>query len=87
MDAETTPRTGSADAGPSDGLVLEVRTSKLGRTHGKAWKGEKSATRRTTMAASLKTPFELRMEKEKARKAILAVERDMKDEEKEEKER
>jgi hypothetical protein len=86
MDAETTTsRTGSADAGPSDSLVLEVRTSKLGRSHGKAWKSDKGATRRTTMPASLKTPFEKRMERATARKAVLAVEQDMKDEEKAEK--
>jgi len=90
MDAEpttTAARTGSADAGPSDGLVLEVRASKLGRTHGKAWKGEKAATRRSTMPKSLKSKFEERMEKEKARKAVLAVEKDMKEESKAEKER
>jgi hypothetical protein len=85
-EADTTPR-GSADAGPSDSLVLEVRGSKLGRTHGKAWKGEKSATRRSTMPASLRSSFEERMEKDKARKAMKAVEQEMKDDIKSEKER
>lgn len=85
--APSTTRTGSADAGPSDGLVFELRVSKLGRTHGKAWKNEKGATRRSTMPKSLKSSFEERMEKDKARKALLAVEQDMKDEAQAEKER
>lgn len=71
---------GSSAATDSTGVVLEVRGSKLGRTHGKAWKSEKSATRRSQAPPSLKTPFEKRMERETAKKAIKAVETDMKEE-------
>lgn len=88
MDASTsttTERTSSLqDAGPR---VLEVRSSKLGRSHGKAWKGEKESTRRTIMAPGLRSKFDKRMEIDKARKAIKAVEVEMKDEAKEERER
>ncbi|WOO76877.1 rRNA-processing protein CGR1 [Vanrija pseudolonga] len=62
-------------------VVLEVRASKNGRTHGKAWKSEKTATRRNYISSELKTPFEKRMEREKEKQAMKAVERKMKEEE------
>lgn len=67
--------------------MLEVRSSKLGRSHGKAWKGEKESTKRTLMAPGLRSKFDKRMELDKAKKAVKMVERDMKDEAKDERER
>ncbi|TXT16035.1 hypothetical protein VHUM_00538 [Vanrija humicola] len=77
MSAEPTASTSTA----TEPLVLEVRASKNGRTHGKAWKSDKTATRRSYISNELKTPFEKRMEREKERQAMKAVEREMKEEE------
>ncbi|GMK55741.1 hypothetical protein CspeluHIS016_0207970 [Cutaneotrichosporon spelunceum] len=81
---ESTRTESTQDAAPR---VLEVRASKLGRSHGKAWKAEKTATRRTIMAPGLRSSFAKRIEQDRARKAVLAVEKEMKDEAKEEHER
>lgn len=72
---------------PQDKVVLSVAPSHNGRVNGKHWKGEKGATKRTTMPKGQKTKYELRMEKEKERKAIKAVEEEMKEEARAEKER
>lgn len=68
-------------------VTLDVRASKLGRTHGKAWKGEKTSTRRTMMHSGLKSSYEKRREKSKEKDAIKAVEREMKEETEAERER
>lgn len=81
----TTERTSSTQ--PAAGKVLEVRGSKLGRSHGKAWKGEKESTRRTIMAPGLRSTFAKRLELDQARKAVKAVEKEMKEEAKDERER
>ncbi|BEI85253.1 hypothetical protein CcaverHIS002_0506540 [Cutaneotrichosporon cavernicola] len=86
MDVDTTtPRTESTQAAPAK--VLEVRGSKLGRSHGKAWKGEKESTRRTLMAPGLRSTFSKRIEQDMAKKAVKAVEKEMKDEAQEEHDR
>jgi hypothetical protein len=86
VDAGTsTERTSSTQ--PAAPKVLEVRGSKLGRSHGKAWKGEKESTRRTIMAPGLRSSFAKRLEQDKARAAVKALEREMKEEAKEERER
>ncbi|KAL7424880.1 hypothetical protein Q5752_000566 [Cryptotrichosporon argae] len=82
------PAVASTSAQPQDaGPTVDVRLSKGGRLTGKAWKGDKTAARRTFIAPALKTPFKKRMDKEQARKAVLAVEREMKDEKEAEAER
>lgn len=83
----TSSSTPASSTDPRAPVVLEVRASKQGRTHGKAWKGDKTATRRAYMSNELKTPFEKRMEQAKARKAMIAVEKDMKESEQEAKDR
>lgn len=83
--ASTSERTSSTQT--ASAKVLEVRPSKLGRSHGKAWKGDKESTRRTIMAAGLRSPFAKRLEQDKARSAVKAVEKEMKEEAEEERER
>lgn len=89
MDASsaTTSTSRTSSAQPTETRVLEVRPSKLGRTHGKAWKGEKESTRRTLMAPGLRSKFDKRRELDQQRAAVKAVEREMKEEAKEERER
>ncbi|CAK9781511.1 hypothetical protein CC85DRAFT_269531 [Cutaneotrichosporon oleaginosum] len=87
VDAPTSTSERTSSTQPTAPKVLEVRPSKLGRSHGKAWKGEKESTRRTIMAPGLKSPFAKRLEQDKARQAVKAVEKEMKDEAKEEHER
>lgn len=79
--------TASGSTAPREPVVLDVRASKLGRTHGKAWKGEKASTRRTMMHTGLKSSYEKRREKNKEREAIKAVEKEMKEETEAERER
>lgn len=79
MDVERTSST--APAAPA---VLELRASKNGRV-AKAWKPSKARTSSMNTSKSLRTPFEKRMEREKARQAVKAVEQDMHDEEQAEK--
>lgn len=71
----------------SSKVTLSVASSHNGRLNGKHWKGGKGATKRTTMPKGQRTPYERRMAKEKERAAIKAVEQEMKDEAREEKER
>lgn len=84
MEAQSAP---SSSTDPREPVVLELRASKQGRLHGKAWKSDKVATRRSYISSELKTPFEKRMEKSKAHKALLAVEQEMKESEQEAKDR
>ncbi|KAK4685293.1 rRNA-processing protein CGR1, partial [Tremellales sp. Uapishka_1] len=61
-------------------VLLSVAASKNGRTAGKAHKITKTATRRSYLSASVKTPFEIRKENDKKAASIKALEREMKDE-------
>ncbi|GFZ50116.1 rRNA-processing protein CGR1 [Saitozyma sp. JCM 24511] len=81
---EASPASSSA---PRDPVLLSVAPSKNGRTAGKAHKSSKTATRRSYISNSIKTPFEKRMEKEKEREAVKQVEREMKEEAEAERER
>lgn len=74
-----------ADAQPK--VVLSVASSHNGRVNGKHWKGDKGAVKRTTMPKGQRTPYERRMALEKERKAVKAVEQEMKDEAQEAKDR
>lgn len=86
-EAYTAQADASGSTAPREPVVLDVRASKLGRTHGKAWKGEKEATRRTMMSTGLKSAYEKRREKNKEKEAVKAVEREMKEETEAERER
>lgn len=61
-------------------VVVSVAPSKNGRTPGKAHKSAKTALRRSYISPSVKTPFEKRMEKEKAQQAAKQLERELKEE-------
>lgn len=84
---DATGPVGSADVTPSSNVVLSVAASHNGRVNGKHWKGERAATKRTQMPKSLKTAFEKRREQDKAKAAVKAVEAEMRDEAKQDKER
>lgn len=77
----------ASSSAPRDSVLLSVAPSKNGRTAGKAHKSSKTATRRSYISNSIKTPFEKRMEKEKEREAVKQVEREMKEEAEAERER
>lgn len=64
-----------------------IAPSNLGRSVGKAHKSTKTALRRSYISPSIKTPFEKRKEKEKARDAVKAVEQEMREDEQAEKDR
>lgn len=64
----------------ADSVVVSVAPSKNGRTPGKAHKSAKTALRRSYISPSVKTPFEKRMEKEKAQQAAKQLERELKEE-------
>ena len=71
----------ATDAGPSTVVSAKpLASSKLGRTSGKSWKPMKeTAVRRSYLSPAIKTPFEKRKERERAKEAVKAVEREMKD--------
>ncbi|AFR95422.1 rRNA-processing protein CGR1 [Cryptococcus neoformans C23] len=64
----------------AESVVVSVAPSKNGRTPGKAHKSAKTALRRSYISPSVKTPFEKRMEKEKAQQAAKQLERELKEE-------
>ncbi|OXC68699.1 rRNA-processing protein CGR1 [Cryptococcus neoformans] len=61
-------------------VIVSVAPSKNGRTPGKAHKSAKTALRRSYISPSVKTPFEKRMENEKAQQAAKQLERELKEE-------
>ncbi|WVQ79403.1 rRNA-processing protein CGR1 [Cryptococcus sp. DSM 104549] len=65
-------------------VVVSVALSNNGRTPGKAHKGGKTAVRRSYISPSIKTPFDKRMDKERAAQAAKQLEREMKEEKEEE---
>lgn len=77
---------GSADIVTST-AARPLAHTKGGRTAGKAHKSEKTALRRSYISPALKTPFEKRMERQKEKDAVKAVEKEMKDEQEAERER
>ena len=64
-----------------------MAASKAGRSAGKAHKSAKAPVRRSYISAAIKTPFEKRMEAEKRKQAVKGVEKDMKQELQDEKDR
>lgn len=72
-------------ASSSTAPPLEVAASKNGRTIGKAHKSGKAPVRRSYISDAIKTPFAQRMEEEKKRQAVRALEKEMKEEKEAEK--
>ncbi|OCF37114.1 rRNA-processing protein CGR1 [Kwoniella heveanensis CBS 569] len=68
-------------------VTVGLAASKNGRTPGKAHKSEKTAVKRSYISNSIKTPFEKRREKDRQTEATKALEKEMKDDKEEERQR
>jgi rRNA-processing protein CGR1 len=76
-----------ASSSTSAPVPTSIAPSKNGRSAGKAHKEAKTPIRRSYISNAIKTPFEKRQEADKKRAAVKAVEKDMKQEIEDEKER
>ncbi|WVQ96164.1 hypothetical protein IAU59_003267 [Kwoniella sp. CBS 9459] len=68
-------------------VTVSLAASKNGRTPGKAHKSEKTAVKRSYISPSIKTPFEKRRERDRQVEATKTLEKELKDEKEEERQR
>ncbi|WVF68624.1 hypothetical protein IAT40_003394 [Kwoniella sp. CBS 6097] len=86
--ASSSSSTSSSAATPAPAPVtVSLAASKNGRTAGKAHKSDKTAVKRSYISNSIKTPFEKRREKDRQTDATKALEKEMKDDKEEERQR
>lgn len=83
----STSAIGSSTTPDPNAPTTTIARSKNGRSTGKALKSAKAPLRRSYISPAVKTPFEKRKEEDKKKQAIKDVEKEMKQELADEKER